>query len=115
MSDTQSLANWMTAFTEGFSDVSERSLGNVRYRTVRPLTPEMFALVYEDWENHVSARAFRLADLEKFPGTPREVARSIIVSELIEPTTHGRVLKEDLVEDLNAEFPGLEWIGNPPQ
>ncbi|MFJ4262380.1 hypothetical protein ACIPY1_13640 [Paenarthrobacter nicotinovorans] len=108
------LDTWMNAFADGFSDTSSRSLGNVCYWAVRPLAPDVLVLVYEDWEKHLSARAYRVADLDKFSGLPREVVRSIVVSELIEPTVHGRTVDSELLRGLNAEFPGLEWIGEIP-
>ncbi|MDI2034632.1 hypothetical protein PJL15_01754 [Paenarthrobacter nitroguajacolicus] len=114
MNDWAKLDVWMKAFARGFSDTSSRSLGTIRYRAVRPLAPDVLVLVYEDWEKHLSARAYRVADLNEFPGLPREVVRSIVVSELIEPTAHGRTVDTEPLRGLNSEFPGLEWIGEIP-
>ncbi|MBO1268835.1 hypothetical protein [Arthrobacter cavernae] len=117
MTETRDLETWVSAFIGAFSDVSPRTLGDVRFRAARSLPPDLLVVVYEDWERHVTARAFPLAELEQLAfasPSPRAVARHIVVGDLIEPSAHGRVLDHDLVKNLNAEFPGLEWIGHVP-
>lgn len=117
MNEATTMDGWMSAFVDGFSDVSPKTLGTVRLLGVRSVTPSVLVVVYEDWEKHVSARAFSLAVLDElaasFP-SPRSVARHIIVGDLVEPTRHGRALDQEQLSSLNAEFPGLEWIGKVP-